>query len=128
MNVFDPSDEERAGWEAWLAERPEAVRKVAEKLPPWKLYRLHDSGHRVTLRSIDEGEDDSVTLTVTVSAQFNLIAFERNVFGIKPEDLTECDLPGPDEPVGAAVNGLESIMSVNERAAAEREAERREQN
>jgi hypothetical protein len=45
-------------------------------------------------------EEDG-TVTVNVSPQFNLCLFGRNVFGVPVADLEECNLPGPDEPVGA---------------------------
>jgi hypothetical protein len=63
---------------------------------------LKGSNQRVTLHSYDEGEDGSITLQVQVLARFNFVAFERRVFGIKPEDLEECDLPGDEELVGNA--------------------------
>ena len=101
-NFAEPTEEQRAGWAEWVAERPEAVRLVAEKFNPWALYRLKTSNHRVTLVSFDEPKDGSpVTLRVNVTGEFNRVAFERCVFGIKPEDLEECDLPGPDEPLGS---------------------------
>jgi hypothetical protein len=28
------------------------------------------------------------------------VPFERNVFGIDPNDIEECDLPGPNERLG----------------------------
>jgi len=101
-NFAEPTEEQRAGWAEWVAERPEAVRLVAEKFNPWALYRLKTSNHRVTLVSFDEPKDGSpVTLRVNVTGEFNRVAFERCVFGIKPEDLEECDLPGPDELLGS---------------------------
>lgn len=83
-------------FEEWLATRPPIIQELARKIPPDKLYRLKTSGHRVFLYSYSEDG----TCTVIVSGQFNLVTFERRVFGIKPEDLEECDPPGPDEPVG----------------------------
>jgi len=103
--IAEPSAEDQAQWVEWIAELPENVRTVVEKhgFVPWKLYRLKTSGHRVTLGSFDEGENDEVTLKVDVLGKFNLISFERSVFGVKPEDLEECELPADDEPLGAAL-------------------------
>lgn len=103
-NWFEPTDNDRAGWAEWVAQRPEKVRVVAEKFEPWKLYRLKSSSHRVTIVSFDQPKDESqpVTLKVHVSGDFNRVAFERTVFGILPEDLEECELPGQDEPLGSA--------------------------
>lgn len=84
------------GWAEWLAERPEGVRRLCERFQPDRLYLLKSSGHRVTIMSYSE--DD--TMRVYVSGQFNFVTFEREVFGIKPEDLEECDLPPKGEPLG----------------------------
>lgn len=110
-NWFEPTDDDRAGWAEWLAERPERIRAVAQRFEPWKLYRLKSSNHRVTVVSFDQPKDESqsVTLKVHVSGDFNLVAFERTVFGILPEDLEECDLPGSGEPVGSANLDPESL-------------------
>lgn len=80
----------------WLEGRPQAIRDLAAQLPPGRLYRLKTTDHRVFLLSYSEDG----TVTVAVTGQFNCVAFERKVFGIRPEELEECDLPGPDEPLG----------------------------
>jgi hypothetical protein len=100
-NIFEPSEEEKADWDKWVASRPDAVRQVAKKFKPWKLYRMKSTGHRVTIYSLGEHEDGTVTLTVLVTGTFNKVVAERRVFGIEPEDLEECELPAPDEPLGS---------------------------
>jgi hypothetical protein len=65
---------------------------------------MKSTGHRVTLYSSGEAEDGKVTLTVVVSAEFNMLAFERRVFGIDPDDLEACDLPAAEEPCGAVLS------------------------
>jgi hypothetical protein len=85
------------GWREWLAGRPPAVRALAEKYPPDRLYRMADTGHRVTLLAYAEDG----TVRVAVTGRFNLVSFERQVFGVDPATLVECDLPGPDEPLGS---------------------------
>ena len=96
-NLWEWTEEKKTEWDKWLKDRPEVIKNLAERFPPNKLYRLHDSGHRVMIYSY--GEDE--TLTVVVSGKYNLVAFERRVFGIKPYNLSECDFPSPDEPVGS---------------------------
>lgn len=98
---IEPTAGQIREWKKWVAKRPPHVRAVAEKFDPWTLYRMRSTGHRVTLVSFGEAPDKTVTLTVAVLGRFNATAFERQVFGIDPADLTECDLPAPDEPVGA---------------------------
>lgn len=91
MKPDKPTSEEVKEWLDWVQARPASVREVAEKVFPWKLYRLKPSGHIVTLYSIDEPLDGSTpTLKVQVLNQFNPnLAFERTVFGIRLEDLEE---------------------------------------
>lgn len=105
-NWFEPKPEQIAAWEEWVETRPPAVRDAIRKhaIAPWKLYRLMSSGHRVFVYSISEPktEGEPCTVTVSISGQFNAVAFERNVFGIAFEDLVECGLPGPDELTGSA--------------------------
>lgn len=105
----NPTPEELAAWNAWVESRPENVRDLARRLDPWTLYRLKSSGHRVTIYAIDEHNDEPVTLRVNVTGAFNLVAFERCVFGISPGDLEECELPAADEPLGSANLSVEQV-------------------
>lgn len=93
MNHYDPTDAQLREWNQWLNGRPQVIQDLAARFPPWKLFRLKDSGHRVVPYSFNEDG----TLTVTVLGKFNFVAFDRNVFGIDPADLDECDLPLPTE-------------------------------
>lgn len=99
--LMEPSAKLLAAWNAWVAERPPNVRAVAERFEPWSLYRMKSTGQRVTVVSFGEGEDGTVTLTVNITGQFNFTLFDRQVFGIDPDDLEPCDPPGPDEITGA---------------------------
>lgn len=86
-----------AGWERWVSTRPPVVQDLCRRYPPDRLYLLKPPGQRVTLVSYNENG----TVTVNVSAQWNCVVFEREVFGIDPNDLEECDLPNETELVGA---------------------------
>ena len=59
--------------------------------------------------------DGSVTLTVNITGEFNLISFDQQVFGIDPDDLEECDLPVEGEPLGEALNEDEQLEYINAR-------------
>ncbi len=91
----EPTKKQLKGWKKWASKRPPVIQALAERFDPWTLYRL-DNGDRVQVVSFCEDG----TVTVAVTRHFNLILFERQVFGINPDLLTECDLPGPDELVG----------------------------
>lgn len=102
MRYVQPTAMNEREWKKWVAERPESIRKVCERFDPWTLYRLKPTGQRVYILSFSEpGADGKVLCRIGVSAEFNLLTFERDVFGIDPDDLEECDLPKDDEQVGS---------------------------
>lgn len=102
-NWREPTDEQLSLWAAWVAGRPTKLRALLleREFTPWKLYRLKSSGHRVEIVAFNEHADGTVSVRVNVGGKFNHVAFERSVFGIAPEDLEECDLPGPHELLGS---------------------------
>lgn len=107
---YTPTQEQVDGWNAWVAQRPPHVRAVAERFDPWSLYRMKD-GRRVTVVSFGERPDGHVTLTVNISGEFNIVTFERSVFGIEPDDLEPCDLPPEGERVGALLTDEADIRA-----------------
>lgn len=109
MRPRGPTPREERDWKKWLSKRPKIVQELGERFPPWKLYRIKSTGHRAVLRSF--GEDG--TMTVTLSAEFNALLFERHVFGILPDDLEECDLPRPGEPLGALLTSDEVEINMD---------------
>lgn len=84
-------------YEQWLAERPESVRKMVadHNLRFDVLYRRKSNDKRVILHALNEDG----TVTVSVLCEYNPETmlpggiFDRNVFGVDPADLEECDLP-----------------------------------
>ena len=104
MRFCQPTKTQERGYRQWVRKLPAKARAHAERFDIWTLYRLKSTGDRVTLHSFN----DDGTITVIVSGKFNLVMFERQVFGITPDDLKECDLPAADEPVGAALSGAEA--------------------
>lgn len=99
MKWYTPTETEASNWREWVESRPPQIRELAERFDPWTLYRLKTTDQRVTVLSFSE----EGTLTVSVSGKFNDTLFERDVFGIDPGDMEECDLPSPGEPCGAAM-------------------------
>ena len=99
--------EQEAAWREWVAERPPTVRAVAERFDPWTLYRMKSTGQRVTFYSIGEHENGEVTLTVNITGEFNAIMFDRQVFGVNPDDLEPCDPPAVGEPIGTLMTSEE---------------------
>lgn len=99
-----PTKEEERLYREWVASRPEKVRIVVERFDPWSLYRMKSTGHRVTLVSFQEYKDDEITVMVDVCEEFNLVAFERRVFGIDPDDLELCEPPSSNEHTGVMLD------------------------
>jgi hypothetical protein len=96
----EPTVEQETEWDNWVTERPECVRVIAERFDPWSLYRLKSSGHRVIIYSfLEDG-----TVTVIVSGEYNHVLADRKVFGIDPDDLEPCELPGEDELTGSMMS------------------------
>jgi hypothetical protein len=91
MAIIRPVDEQAL--ENWIATRPPVIQEMVRSHPPGRLYRMKSTGSRV---EIDSYAEDG-TVTVWVSRNWNLVLFERNVFGVPIDDLEECDLPPPSE-------------------------------
>lgn len=104
-----PGRELGAEWDEWVASRPPAIQELCRRFPPDRLYLLKSSNHRVFLYSYEEGADGTNTLSVIVSGEYNFVSFDRRVFGIKPEDLEECDLPPPGELLGTVLTDSKDI-------------------
>lgn len=113
MKWMEPTQEQRDAWRDWVNSRPPSVRSALAGKDPWTLYHMKSTGHRVALYSASEDG----TLTVTVSGKYNAVLMERNVFGISPDDLTECDAPGADEPVGVMLSPDQRTELINAKRA-----------
>ena len=87
---------DQKAWGEWVATRPEVVQKLCNDYPPDRLYKIKETGKRITLHSYSEDG----TMTVNMTGEYNAVIFNSRVFGIKPEDIEECDLPATDEPTG----------------------------
>lgn len=106
---FEPTKKQERSYMRWCATRPPIVRANAERFPPWELYLLKSSGHRVfTL-----GYNEDGTMSVAVTGTYNLVTFERQVFGVTPDDLEPCELPGADDPVGTVMDQKQALDNID---------------
>jgi hypothetical protein len=95
----------------WIAGRPKKIQEMCEHWPPNLLYRDRGSNLRVYIYSYSENG----TVTVIVSGRYNYVCFERKVFGVDPEALEECEMPGADEKVGVMFTDPNEVDSFIER-------------
>lgn len=105
---IDP--ERQAEYDAWVAERPEVIKAMIRTNPATKLYRIKATGQRVKILAYSEDG----TVRVNVPADYNLVAFEREVFGVPLSELEECDLPEEGELVGSIIEHLSSMKEMRE--------------
>lgn len=105
-----PTKEEEAEYAEWVAGLPEPCRSVAQRFDIWTLYRMNSTGHRIIINGFNENG----TLSVVVNGRFNAVIHDRVVFGIDPDDLEECEAPGPDEPVGSMLTQAEARDNIDE--------------
>lgn len=96
---------DETAWCKWVATRPPEVQSLCNRLPPDRLYRMKSTGHRVTLYSYSEDG----TVTVDVTGEYNAVVMERRVFGISPDDLEECEMPGSGETTGTLLTEPEEV-------------------
>jgi hypothetical protein len=89
-------DIDQVAFDAWVATRPPVIQRLCKRLPPDRLYLIKSTGQRVTVYSWSENG----TVTVDITGRYNLITFDRQVFGVDPDDLEECDFPPSDQPIG----------------------------
>lgn len=104
-----PTPKQLKGYQKWVKKRPPVVRKICERLNPWELYWLN--GQRVIVHGVNEDG----TVTVVVSAKFNFVFMERTVFGVDPDELTPCELPGPNDQVGIFATPEEALELIDAR-------------
>jgi len=100
--VYEPSAEDLAAHNEWVESRPPEIRAIAERVDPWTLYRIKQTGQIVGLCSISEAEPPRYpkpTVTVSVMRQYNpgTLLPDFNVFGLDPDDLEAVEPPVPED-------------------------------
>ena len=106
MAIINEIDQDE--FNKWLSDKPEIIKDLVKQIPPGRLYLLKTSGHKVFPYSYNEDG----TITVVVSGEYNSVVFERNVFGINPKNLEECDFPDKDEVFGAMLTDEADIRKM----------------
>ena len=114
MAIIEGYDE--TAMQEWLATRPPVIQELAKLVPPGRLYRLKNAKGELGSRVYVHAYNENGTLTVTVSGEYNLVVFDRDVFGIKPEDLEECDLPSAEERLGTLLTEDKDVHAFLDKA------------
>lgn len=96
---FEPRQDQEEAWHAWVASRPDAVRRAAETVAPWDLYRMKSTGQIVTLYSLSEPDGDGpATATVNILVDPRLpFPMSDGVFGISLDDLEPYEVASHEE-------------------------------
>lgn len=111
---MEPTPEQQKSWDDWKAAQPPHVQEMANRFDPWTLFRLKN-GPRVYVMGYDvDKETQAVSLIVDIDARFNCVVLEHLLSGVPPEDLTECELPGPDERVGTLGDMIDAGIAAEE--------------
>ena len=95
-------EEREIAWREWLKSRPEAVRVVAKRFPPWEPLRVKSTGQKAHIYSFGETPDGRVVIQVNVLHAENPGSIHEalfggggvRVFGLAPDDV---ELWGPHE-------------------------------
>ncbi len=92
--LFEPTPKQEAGLAAWYASRSDRVQTVAERFPPWELFRIKSTGQIVHVLAFGKDEGKPITLRVNVPRSLNAIhplQEDYQVFGLDPDDLEPTD-------------------------------------
>lgn len=107
-NICEVTEQMESSYEKWILKELDGKAKIADiarKYPPWKLFRMKSTGHRVAPYAFN----NDGTITIFVSGLYNFVMFERTVFGVNPDDLEECSLPSASERVGIVITNDKEI-------------------
>jgi hypothetical protein len=77
--------------EKWLEGRPQVIKDIARKYPPWKTYVHKEHPETATYQIYSINEDGTVTCN-----KVDFMGIPIQVFGMNPNDLTEVGEGGQD--------------------------------
>lgn len=81
-------------WDDFVATRPDAIKKLCERLKPSHLYKHKKTNQLVVINSFTEEDDGRITITVTIPRSLNGRIFPtKSVFGVDPDDLVDAVIP-----------------------------------
>ncbi len=115
------TDQQQIEWNKWVESRPPIIQDLCRRFPPYNLYKLESTGQRVTIYSYSEDG----TLTVNITGEYNIVMFDRQVFGIKAKDIEECELLKDTDATGTILTEQEHVENLLDALRPELLAERR---
>jgi mRNA-degrading endonuclease RelE of RelBE toxin-antitoxin system len=90
---MSPTRQDLAAVYQKFRDRPQHVRDLLNRLDLFELYKLRTTGYRVVICAIE----DDASVTVSVPRQYNETMYDGMLFGVDPDDLEPCELPGEHE-------------------------------
>lgn len=103
--IYALTDEQKQLVADWIKECPGAITEMVASHPGNKLYKMKQTGQRCEIHAYSEDR----TVTVLITGKYNRLICDRTVYGVPIDDLEECDLPGPDEPLGSLLTEQKGI-------------------
>ena len=79
--------ENHTDFEDWLDGRPDCIREMVRKCPPWFFYKIQSTGQECHL--VSYSEDGTVTVNITSQTIESMLGMQRQVFGIDISDLEQ---------------------------------------
>jgi hypothetical protein len=88
--TIEPTKEQLAEWDAWVATRPPIIRPLAGRFQPWICLRDRETGNgHYIVTALEEPEGDGpATIRIAHGADSFMPGFQ--VFGVDPDTLTPC--------------------------------------
>lgn len=83
----EPTKAMLKSWAKWVASRPESVRQICERFPPWHYYEMPKTRQIVAIEAWAEDGTMRVTVLGDQISIPSIVPFQ--VFGVPPDDLTK---------------------------------------
>lgn len=83
----EPNEQEISAWKEWVASRPDSVREICERLPPWHYYDMPKTGQIVIIKSYSE--DGTVSVQIAGDRISIPVIVPFGVFGVPAGDLMQ---------------------------------------
>lgn len=84
-----PNEKQMRSWNKWVKSRPDAVRSIIERFPPWHYYNMPKTQQIAVIEAW--AEDGTMRVTIVGDAISVPAIVQFQVFGVSPDDLVRRD-------------------------------------